>query len=84
MTPSGLTTDLVRQAFALPIGAASSSASNDGKTRIVFRIAEMTRAAPPTKIETDRLRTELQRGMQADNLQRLPDRPSDPLRRLDQ
>lgn len=68
VTPSGLTADLVRQAFALPPGAASSSASVDGKTRIVFRIAEMTRAAAPTKAESDRIRTELQRGMQADNL----------------
>ena len=68
VTPTGLTTDIVRQSFALPVGAASSSASNDGKTRIVFRIPEITRAAPPTKAESDRLRTELQRGMQADNL----------------
>ena len=68
VTPSGLTTDLVRQAFALPPGSASSSASADGKTRVVFRIPELTRAAPPTKAEADRIRTELQRGMQADNL----------------
>jgi peptidyl-prolyl cis-trans isomerase D len=67
-SPQGLTPDAVRQAFVLPKGAASSSATADGKTRSIFRVAEVTDAPEPTKEEADRLRTELQRGMQTDAL----------------
>lgn len=68
VTPSGLTADIVRQAFGLPKGAASNSATVDGKSRVVFRIAEVTPAGPPTKEEVDRIRAELERSMQADDL----------------
>jgi peptidyl-prolyl cis-trans isomerase D len=67
-SPPGLTADAVRQAFALPIGAASSSPTADNKSRTVFRVAEVTPAAAPTKEEADKLRGEMLRGMQADAL----------------
>jgi peptidyl-prolyl cis-trans isomerase D len=68
VTPTGLTADIVRQVFGLPKGASSSSATVDSKSRIVFRIADVTPAAAATKEEADRIRAELQRSMQADAL----------------
>jgi peptidyl-prolyl cis-trans isomerase D len=67
-SPQGLTADAVRQAFVLPKGAASSSATADGKTRSIFRIADVTPTPEPTKEQADRLRSELQRAMQTDAL----------------
>jgi peptidyl-prolyl cis-trans isomerase D len=66
--PPGLTPDAVRQAFGLPKGVASSSASPDGRSRTVFRIATVTPAAAPTKEQSDAIRTAMLRGMQTDTL----------------
>jgi peptidyl-prolyl cis-trans isomerase D len=68
VTPAGLTADIVRQVFGLPKGLASNSATVDNKSRVVFRIAEVVPAAAATKEEADRIKAELQRGMQADAL----------------
>ncbi len=68
VTPAGLTADIVRQVFGLPKGAASNSATVDDKSRIVFRIADVIPAAAATKEESDRIKAELQRSMQADAL----------------
>ncbi len=68
ITPAGLTADIVRQVFGLPKGASSNSATVDGKSRVVFRIGDVMPAAAATKEEADRIKSELQRSMQADAL----------------
>jgi len=66
--PQGLTQNAVQQAFTLPKGGATSSASADGKARIVLRVAEVTPAPPPTPEQTNRLKEELSRQLQSDVL----------------
>jgi peptidyl-prolyl cis-trans isomerase D len=67
-SPQGLTNDAVRQAFALPKGAASSSATADGKTRTIFRVSDVTPATAATKEQAERIKAEVQRSMQGDAL----------------
>ena len=67
-SPQGLTANAVQQAFALPIGGASSTATADGSSRIVFRVAETIPAPAPTKQQVDRLKAELTRQLQGDVL----------------
>ncbi len=64
--PTGLTEQAVAQAFALPRGAASSTDTVDGKSRIVFKVVDIIAAAVPTPEQRDRLKGELQRQMQSD------------------
>ena len=67
-SPQGLTANAVQQAFALPAGTASSTATADGASRIVFRTAEVIPALAATKEQTDRLKAELTRQLQGDVL----------------
>jgi peptidyl-prolyl cis-trans isomerase D len=65
---NGLTADGIRQAFALPRGAVSSTASSDGSTRTLFRVLDVVAAPPPTAEQTTRLREELERSARLDTL----------------
>jgi peptidyl-prolyl cis-trans isomerase D len=67
-SPQGLTGDAVRQIFALPKGLAGSTLSIDGKTRTILRVADVIAAPAATKEQADRIRAELQRGLQADSI----------------
>jgi peptidyl-prolyl cis-trans isomerase D len=66
--PVGLTEAAVNQAFALALGAASSTDTVDGKSRIVFKVAEITAAPALTAEQIDKTRAELQRQMQSDTM----------------
>jgi peptidyl-prolyl cis-trans isomerase D len=66
--PPGLTQNAVQQAFTLPKGGAASAPTADGKGRTILRVAEITPAPPPTAEQTERLKSDLAREMQADVL----------------
>jgi peptidyl-prolyl cis-trans isomerase D len=67
-SPPGLTADAVRQAFGLPKGAVSSSATADGASRTVFRVKDVMPAATPTAEQAERIRAELERAARLDAL----------------
>jgi peptidyl-prolyl cis-trans isomerase D len=67
-SPPGLTADAVRQAFGLPKGAVSSSATADGASRTVFRVKDVMPAAAPTAEQAERIRAELERAARLDAL----------------
>lgn len=67
-SPQGLTADAVRQAFALPKGSASSSTTADGKSRTVFRIADVIAAPAMTKEQAEALTQETKRTVQLDTI----------------
>jgi peptidyl-prolyl cis-trans isomerase D len=67
-SPTGLTADAVRQAFGLPRASASTAATADGKSRTLFRVAEIKEAAAPTKEQADTIRADLLRRAQSDTL----------------
>lgn len=64
--PVGLTEQAMAQAFALAAGAAASTDSIDGKSRVVFKVAEIIAAAAPTPEQTEKIKSEIQRQMQSD------------------
>lgn len=68
MSPPGLTTAAVTQAFALPKGGAAYAETSDRKSRVVFQVKEITPAAAPTKEEADKLRKELSDQLANDEL----------------
>ncbi len=57
--PQGLTQAAVAQAFILVQGAAGTTDTADGKSRILFRVVEVRPAPPATKEQRDALATEL-------------------------
>lgn len=65
-TPEGLTKPAVAQAFALPAGGVGTTDSADGKSRIVFRVAEIKPAGEPTKEQAAALAKELSEEMRDD------------------
>ena len=67
-SPPGLTASGVQQAFALPKGAASSALTADGKSRTVFKVAEIMIPAEATQEQAGKIKDELTRVMQADTL----------------
>ena len=70
-SPPGITSSGVQQAFTLPKGAASSALTADSKSRTVFKVIEVTVAGEATKEQTEKIKTELTRTMQADTLNTL-------------
>lgn len=64
--PQGLTQAAVTQAFILAQGAAGTTDTADGKSRILFRVAEIRPAPPATKEQREALASELKDGFQAD------------------
>lgn len=59
MSPPGLTTEAVKQAFGLAKGAAGYAPTSDRASRVVFQVKEITPAEPPSKEQSDKLAKEL-------------------------
>ena len=66
VSPQGLTQPAVTQAFILTQGAAGSTDTADGKSRILFRVAEIRPAPTATKEQRETLVGELKAQMQGD------------------
>ena len=64
--PVGLTEAAVNQAFAIANGAAGSTDTVDGKSRIVFKVVEIIPAPPMKPDQAEKLKAELQRQLQSD------------------
>jgi peptidyl-prolyl cis-trans isomerase D len=64
--PQGLTQAAVTQAFVLAPGAAGTTDTADGKSRILFRVVEVRPAAAPTKEQRETLAGELKSQLQGD------------------
>jgi peptidyl-prolyl cis-trans isomerase D len=62
----GLPEAAVQLAFSLAKGAASSAETRDGKSRVVFKVTDITPAPEPTQADRDRLDAELRRQFQTD------------------
>jgi peptidyl-prolyl cis-trans isomerase D len=57
---------LLQQAFTMAKGGVASLPTADGKSRIIFRVAEVTAAPNPTAEETAALNAELGRQLRID------------------
>lgn len=68
-TPPGFSPAAFQEIFTLAKGGASSSASADGKSRTIFRVAEVTPAGPPTKEQVTFLGAELTKQLRVDALE---------------
>jgi peptidyl-prolyl cis-trans isomerase D len=66
--PTGLTEQAISQAFALAAGAISSTESADGKSRIVFKVAEIIPAPPITPAQSEKIKAEVVRQMQSETM----------------
>ena len=64
--PQGLPKNAVTQAFALPKGRAGTTDSTDGKSRVVFKVLEITQAPAATKEQSDKIAAELAKEQQND------------------
>jgi peptidyl-prolyl cis-trans isomerase D len=64
--PAGLSPPLLQQAFAMAKGGVASVPTADGKSRTVFRVADVIAAPSPTEEETAALRADLGRQMRID------------------
>jgi peptidyl-prolyl cis-trans isomerase D len=68
MSPPDLTTEAVKQAFALPKGGAGYAETSDGSSRVVFQVKDIFPAAAPTKEQADKLKEELSSQIANDDL----------------
>lgn len=68
MSPPDLTTEAVKQAFALPKGGAGYAETSDGSSRVVFQVKDIFPAAAPTKEQADKLEEELSSQIANDDL----------------
>ena len=64
--PAGLTAPLLQQAFAMAKGGVASMPTADGKSRTVFRVADVIAAPSPTDGEAAALKADLTRQMRID------------------
>jgi peptidyl-prolyl cis-trans isomerase D len=64
--PAPLTPDVLKQAFVLAKGDAGSAPTADGKSRIVFRVADITAAPEAKEEQTAALREQLAKQMRED------------------
>jgi peptidyl-prolyl cis-trans isomerase D len=69
VTPPGFTPIAFGEMFAMQKGSVSSSASADGKSRTIFRVAEITPAGPPTKEQITALGADLTKQLRIDALE---------------
>lgn len=58
-SPPGMTTDAVKQAFALPKGGAGYAATSDGASRVVFQVKDIKPAPEASKDHVTALATEI-------------------------
>lgn len=63
---AGLPASAVAQAFAVPRDGATSTESEDGKSRIVLKVTEVIEAPALSKLQADTLEATLQQQMQTD------------------
>jgi peptidyl-prolyl cis-trans isomerase D len=68
MSPPGLTTDAVRQAFGLPKGGAGYAETSDRASRVVFQVKEIVPAPSITKEQSDKLSREIKQQLEGDYL----------------
>jgi peptidyl-prolyl cis-trans isomerase D len=68
-TPPAFTAAAFQQIFLLPKGGASSSPTADGKSRTIYRVAEVTPAPAPTAEQIAALGAELAKQMRVDFLE---------------
>ncbi|MBO0765355.1 MAG: SurA N-terminal domain-containing protein [Hyphomicrobiaceae bacterium] len=66
--PAGFTPATMQQAFESPKGTVSSFPTADGKSRTIFRVADVIPAGTPTAEEAAALKTELARQQRIDML----------------
>jgi peptidyl-prolyl cis-trans isomerase D len=64
--PAGLTAPLLEQAFTMPKGGVASLPTADGKSRTIFRVADVIAAPSPTEEEATTIKTDLTRQMRID------------------
>ncbi len=64
--PAGLTAPLLQQAFTMAKGGVASMPTADGKSRTVFRVADVIAASSPTEDEAAALKADLTRQMRID------------------
>lgn len=57
--PTGLTEGIVAQAFANPKGRAAHAVTTDKATQIIFRVADIIAAAPPTEAQLTQLKANI-------------------------
>ena len=67
-TPQGLARSAVAQAFALAKGGAGTAETQDGSSRVVFKVKEVVPAPAPTKEQTARITKELEGNLETDTL----------------
>lgn len=66
--PAGFTAAMLQQVFALPKGGTASAPTVDGKSRTIFRVADIIAAPPATADETAAIKSDLTRQMRVDVL----------------
>jgi peptidyl-prolyl cis-trans isomerase D len=66
--PQGLSKDAVARAFTLAKGQAGSAPDSNDKTRIVFKVTEITPAAAPSKEQRDRIASDLKNALADETL----------------
>jgi peptidyl-prolyl cis-trans isomerase D len=64
--PPGLTVPLLQQAFAMAKGGVASMPTADGKSRTIFRVADVMAAPSPTDEQTAALKADLARQLRVD------------------
>jgi peptidyl-prolyl cis-trans isomerase D len=64
MSPPGLTSAAVTQAFALSKGGAAYAETSDGASRIVFQVRDITPASPATEAQSERIAGEIKRELE--------------------
>ncbi len=62
--PEGLTQSVMSQAFVMDKGQGGSAETNDGKSRTIFRVVEVTPATKPTEAETGAIERELKQQLE--------------------
>src|SRR5262249_43463662 len=66
--PTGLTAAMLQQAFALPKGGVASLPTADGKSRTIFRVADVIAAGNASTDDTAALKADLARQLRVDLL----------------
>jgi peptidyl-prolyl cis-trans isomerase D len=64
--PPGLTAPLLQQAFSMAKGGVASMPTADGKSRTIFRVADVIAAPSPTEEETAAIKADLARQQRID------------------